>query len=196
MCLFLLKNLNLHYILNSFWNILILDFHKWQGTFFTSLLTSTLCTDNSFRDPFPNFVLFSPWQYLPAPFAWTTLSGILSLWKCAISSWNVKSCRRIGPRGPAVKLAVVLSIGHPVDWVIRSVRPCKHQKHNNLLLLNKRCAALYTSKTQQVVIIKCSVQPCKHRKHNDLFASWEIFLLTKHFYTWNWKSTYNLQSLL
>lgn len=55
-----------------------------------------------------------PW---PAPLAWTTLSGILSLSKCAISSLNTKSWTRTGPRGPAVIVAVFSPIGAPVPVV-------------------------------------------------------------------------------
>lgn len=49
----------------------------------------------------------------PAPLAWTTLSGIRSLSKCASSSRNVISCSSMGPLGPTVKLAKRLSTGAP-----------------------------------------------------------------------------------
>jgi hypothetical protein len=49
----------------------------------------------------------------PAPLAWTTLSGIRSLSKCASSSRKVISCSSKGPRGPTVKLAPRLSTGAP-----------------------------------------------------------------------------------
>ena len=50
---------------------------------------------------------------LPAPLACTTLSGILSRSKCAISSMNVKSWSSTGPRGPIVRVEVLLSTGWP-----------------------------------------------------------------------------------
>lgn len=53
----------------------------------------------------------------PAPLAWTTLSGILSRLKCAISSVKTKSWRRTGPRGPTVIVAVFRPTGAPVPVV-------------------------------------------------------------------------------
>lgn len=57
------------------------------------------------------------WITLPAPLAWTTLSGILSWPKCAISSKNVKSWMSMGPLSPTVKTAFLSSIGHPEEVV-------------------------------------------------------------------------------
>jgi hypothetical protein len=54
----------------------------------------------------------------PAPLAWTTLSGIRSLSKCASSSRNTTSCSSMGPRVPTVKLAPRLSTGAPCPATI------------------------------------------------------------------------------
>lgn len=54
---------------------------------------------------------------LPPPLACTTLSGILSLLKWAISSVKTKSWMRTGPRGPTVNVAVLVPTGAPVPVV-------------------------------------------------------------------------------
>lgn len=55
--------------------------------------------------------------YVPAPLACTTLSGILSRLKWAISSVKTKSCNRTGPLGPTVIVAVLVPTGAPVPVV-------------------------------------------------------------------------------
>ena len=58
------------------------------------------------------------------PRAWTTRSGILSLfmiWSCSSSS---ESCSNAGPRGPMVRTLTMLSMGAPatVVWQSRLLR--------------------------------------------------------------------------
>lgn len=50
----------------------------------------------------------------PAPFAWTTLSGIRSLSKWAMSSMKPWSWSKIGPLGPTVSDLVFESNGAPL----------------------------------------------------------------------------------
>lgn len=61
---------------------------------------------------------------LPAPFAWTTRSGILSLAKCDISSKNTWSCKRTGPLGPAVRTAFLFQTGPPPPVNKAGGEPC------------------------------------------------------------------------
>lgn len=66
-----------------------------------------------------NEVLISV-RHSPAPLAWTTLSGIRSRSKCAISSRSCMSCNRMGPRGPTVKELSLSDSGQPWPVVRRS----------------------------------------------------------------------------
>ena len=56
--------------------------------------------------------------YSPAPLACTTLSGMRSRSKWAISSINWMSCSRMGPRGPTVRELSLSDSGHP--WPVVS----------------------------------------------------------------------------
>lgn len=58
---------------------------------------------------------------IPAPLAWTTLSGIRSLSKRAMDSMKLISCNKIGPFGPAVSTELTLSTGAPNPLVIFSL---------------------------------------------------------------------------
>lgn len=53
----------------------------------------------------------------PAPLACTTLSGILSRSKCAISSVKTTSCTTRGPRGPTVMTFNLSATGIPAPVV-------------------------------------------------------------------------------
>ena len=61
-------------------------------------------------------------QSPPAPLACTTLSGIRSLSKFAITSRNITSCTSMGPLEPTVRLDVTSGTGTP-NWVFMIVLP-------------------------------------------------------------------------
>lgn len=64
-------------------------------------------------DYFDTSWVTSRYPWAPAPFACTTLSGILSLSNLANLSIKWTSCRRIGPLGPAVCEFWLSSTGAP-----------------------------------------------------------------------------------
>ena len=94
----------------------------------------------------------SKYPNAPAPLAWTTLSGILSRSKWAISSMNVMSCSKIGPRGPAVRVLSLSSTGAP-PLVVNLGRSYYINDHNQFTKKKYREKFYGSNSTEQYQLI-------------------------------------------